>query len=498
MIFSIDQKPEKTKALQAEDGSAVTYGELKRYIHQVGHIMEQYGTQIENTAEQYGIPDGNEIGRQEKGMRSLMFCMCQNVPGAVIGYLGALEYEVVPLLLDAGLAGEQLEVFFHTYEPAWIWCPSENETGIEGRMGVRVYEAWGYSLWRTGYPPCLMYPKLALLLATSGSTGNPRLVRLSRENIEINAASIQEYLELDECQRPITTLPMQYTYGLSILHSHLLAGACILMTTASIVEQRFWDFLKKRKATSFGGVPYTYEILKRMHLFSQDIPSLTSITQAGGKLPVELQKEVALWAKNQGIRFYIMYGQTEATARMGYLPPERCLEKIGSMGIAIPGGAFLLLDDEGRRISEPDQVGNLVYRGKNVSLGYAEEKKDLQQGDLFLGVLHTGDLAKQDQDGYYYIVGRKKRFIKLFGIRIGLDECEQLLCTHFEDAEIACTGKDDRMEIYVTDRLIVEKVAEFLADYLHINKKAFCGTYLPKLPKNPAGKMMYGKLGDNE
>ena len=524
MIFSIDQKPENTEALRAEDGSSFTYGALKDGIRQIGSVMRQCGREVERLQEPCCAsetePRHRRLGQEEKPCgnrrRILMFCLCKNVPGAVIGYLGALESDVVPLLLDAGLAEEQLAAFFHSYEPALTWCPSETENGIEGRMGVKVYEAWGYSLWQTGCPSCLMYPGLALLLATSGSTGNPRLVRLSRENIEHNAASIKMYLGLNERQRPITTLPMQYTYGLSILHSHLLAGACILMTTASVVEQRFWNFLEEQGATSFGGVPYTYEILRRMRIFSRDIPSLTSITQAGGKLPEELQREVALWARNRGILFFIMYGQTEATARMGYLPPEDCLEKVGSMGIVIPGGEFSLEDDNGCKIREANQVGNLIYRGKNVSLGYAREKEDLQQGDLWGGVLHTGDLAKRDEDGYYYIVGRKKRFIKLFGVRIGLDECEQLLREHFGERkkacggaegraeaangegasclEVACTGTDDHMEIYVTDEALTQKAVSFLAEYLHINKKAFCGKYLPYLPKSPAGKVLYGQL----
>ena len=260
-----------------------------------------------------------------------------------------------------------------------------------------------------------VHEKLALLLATSGSTGSPKLVRLSRENVESNARAIREYLKLDETERPITTLPMQYTYGLSILNSHLLAGGCILMTKESCVQEGFWKFFREQKATSLGGVPYTYQILKRLRFFEQEFPWLRSMTQAGGKLPADLVTEVGTWAQARGIRFYVMYGQTEATARMSYLPPEDCLKKPGSIGIPVPGGKFSLLGEDGEPVCGTGVDGELIYEGANVSLGYAKNKEDLMRGDENRGVLHTGDIARRDADGYYYIAGRKKRFIKLYG-----------------------------------------------------------------------------------
>lgn len=471
MIFSIDKKDAAAAALHSADGTVVTYGQLRE-------IMEQMK----------GIFCG----------RHLAFCLCENTPGAAAGYLGMLESRVVPLLLGADLNREQFDVFYHVYEPSFIWAPAAWEDRLSGRVCDKVYEKYGYSLWRTGFLAAPVHEKLALLLATSGSTGSPKLVRLSRENVESNARAIREYLKLDETERSITTLPMQYTYGLSILNSHLLAGGCILMTKESCVQEGFWKFFREQKATSLGGVPYTYQILKRLRFFEQEFPWLRSMTQAGGKLPADLVTEVGTWAQARGIRFYVMYGQTEATARMSYLPPEDCLKKPGSIGIPVPGGKFSLLGEDGEPVCGTGVDGELIYEGANVSLGYAKNKEDLMRGDENRGVLHTGDIARRDADGYYYIAGRKKRFIKLYGVRVSLDACEQFLRGRFAGAEFACTGTDQRLEIYGTDRTVLNAAADALTEYLRVTPKCVIAILMPEIPRNDAGKVQYGILQESQ
>lgn len=471
MIFSLENKQSDTMALYEDSGLTFTYGQL------CGQLND-FGAAINN--------------------RSLVFCLCKNTIGSLIGYLGCLNSKNVALLLDANMENPVLSSFYNRYQPSFFWMPLEKKETMQEFVKETIFSVSGYGLFATGNPTYPMHEKLGLLLATSGSTGSPKLVRLSLKNLEVNAASIAEYLKLSTKERPITTLPMQYTYGLSIINSHLLTGGCILMTEKSIVQQEFWDFLSEMKATSFGGVPYTYEILKKMNIFERDISSLTSITQAGGKLPETLQKEFGQWARQQGIRFYIMYGQTEATARMSYLPAGMCLEKIGSIGIAVPGGRFLLRDADGSMIEETKKTGELIYMGENVALGYAQCPYDLEKGDECFGILETGDMAWKDADGYFYIAGRKKRFIKIFGIRVGLDECEQLLRNQFEGAEFACLGEDDALRIYTTDESAAEKASEWLAEILHLNKKAFSCLYIEMIPKNNAGKILYSALNQQK
>jgi acyl-CoA synthetase (AMP-forming)/AMP-acid ligase II len=270
-----------------------------------------------------------------------------------------------------------------------------------------LFSIFNYSLVKLNFNiQYSLHPDLALLLTTSGSTGSPKLVRISYQNLMCNSNSIVEYLKINEKERPITTLPMNYSYGLSIINSHLVAGSTILLTSKSIDEKEFWDFLKNERATSISGVPYTYEMLKRLKFLRMTFPYLNTLTQAGGKLNADLNFEFAKFCEQTNKRFFIMYGQTEATARMSYLPPEYTISKIGSMGIPIPGGQFILTDEKGKELEGDNVVGELVYKGRNVSMGYAITCEDLAKGDENNGILKTGDLAKRDKDNFYYIVGR--------------------------------------------------------------------------------------------
>jgi acyl-coenzyme A synthetase/AMP-(fatty) acid ligase len=422
--------------------------------------------------------------------RTLTFILCTNTIASVVGYVGFLRNDIVPVLVDSELDSELLQKLIKTYEPAYIWSPEARLHDLDGTV---VYSYSGYSLLRTAYPEEItLHPDLGLLLTTSGSTGSPKLVRQSYRNIEANTNSIIEYLGIVSTDRPITTLPMSYTYGLSILNSHLVAGATILMTEHTLMQKEFWSFLKEQKATTFGGVPYTYQMLDRLRFFNMNIPSLRYLTQAGGKLSYDLSHKVATKARDKGIDFIVMYGQTEATARMSYLPASRAIDKCGSMGVPIPGGEFWLQDEEGNRIDDADVVGELVYRGDNVTLGYAECKADLALGDERQGVLVTGDMAKRDADGFYYIVGRKKRFVKIFGSRVNLDETERLLLD--KGYVCACTGVDDRMSVYTEHEGKEDEIHKLVSHLLNLNMSAFIVRYIPAIPKNESGKTLYTAL----
>ena len=427
--------------------------------------------------------------------RSLVFSFCHNVVGSVAGYFGFLCNEIVPVLLDRHIEKELALNLIEVYQPSFLYVPMEQREAF-GHYET-VLESYEYCLLKTNFGvQHNLYPELGLLLTTSGSTGSPKFVRQSYTNIQANAESIVEYLELTQTERPITTLPMNYTYGLSIINSHLLVGATILMTDHTLMEKGFWEFFKEQNATSFGGVPYTYEMLKKLRFFRMDLPSLRYMTQAGGKLSPELHKEFAEYAKEKGKKFVVMYGQTEATARMAYLPAERSLEKYGSMGIAIPGGKFTLADVDEQPITEPEITGELIYEGPNVTLGYAQCVEDLSKGDERGGRLVTGDMAKMDADGFFYIVGRKKRFLKIYGNRVNLDEVERMLKAKFEAYDFAVAGRDDNLYVFVTTDAedIHTEVRHFLAEKTGLNPKAFTVKTISEVPKNEAGKTLYSKL----
>jgi acyl-CoA synthetase (AMP-forming)/AMP-acid ligase II len=423
--------------------------------------------------------------------RSFVFLLSRNHPVCIAAYLGFLRRKIVPLLINDEISEELFQHLLEVYSPEYVFL-SEMRKELLPDHFKPVDHFENHELYRNnkGIRPQL-YDDLALLLTTSGSTGSPKLVRLSYRNIQSNAESIAEYLEIIKEDRAITTMPMSYTYGLSIINSHLIKGASIIASELSFVERKFWDIVKNLQPTTFGGVPYIYEILKKLRFKQMSLPSLRYITQAGGKLSQELVEEFRDICNEKGIRFIVMYGQTEATARMSYLPWKNSFEKSGSIGIAIPGGKFWLENENGKIIETKETTGELIYQGENVSLGYAESPNDFSKDDENFGILRTGDISYRDADDFYYIVGRKKRFIKIFGNRISLDETESLLQLHFSDTNIACGGVDDKMYIFIINELLKDNVLKFLAERTGLNIVAFKVVAIPTIPKNESGKTIY-------
>lgn len=423
--------------------------------------------------------------------RSLVCSLANNSIGSIAGYLALMEANAVPMLLDVGIDPALLQGLLSHYEPRYLWKPKGYlVAGLDNPMAL--FTLGDYELVSYASRVVPLHPDLGLLLSTSGSTGSPKLVRLSYRNVWSNAASIADYLGLTCEERPITTLPAHYSYGLSVINSHVHVGATILVTNTSVIQREFWTFAKASRASSIAGVPYTYEMLRRLHLFSMDLPDLRTMTQAGGKFAQERIDEFVEFAKVQQKVFVVMYGQTEATARMSYLPFDKAEKKSGSVGVAIPGGEFFLLDDAGQLIVEAGVTGNLYYRGPNVSMGYAECAQDLAQGDVRLGVLETGDLASRDADGFYFLQGRTSRFVKVYGNRIGLDEVESLAKKITKDC--ACTGVDDLISVFVTEDGLLEPMRAFLADKTGLNRRAFEVRLVQSIPKNSSGKIQYGNL----
>lgn len=428
---------------------------------------------------------------QAAGGRCLVLQICRNALGSFLGYAAFLEEGIVPAMLGTDTDPQAFQALYEGYRPKYLWAPE----GFQQEGCQAVYRRFGYQLLTTPFgEEAQLHPELALLLTTSGSTGSPKFVRQSYGNIRANTDSIVQYLELTARERPITTLPMNYTYGLSILNSHLDVGATVLLTDKGIAQKEFWSFFKAQEATSFGGVPYTYEMLDRMRFTRMDLPSLKVMTQAGGKLLPALHEKLARWCQETGRRFVVMYGQCEATARMAYLPWERSLEKAGAMGIAIPGGRFELVDVNGQEVTQPGITGELRYYGDNVTMGYAQSAADLRLGDERGGVLDTGDMAQRDAEGYFTIVGRKKRFLKIFGNRVNLDEAERLLKAAFPQADVACAGRDDRLCLFATQQELLPALRKYLIEKTGLPPAAFLTRAIGEIPKNDAGKTLYKEL----
>jgi acyl-CoA synthetase (AMP-forming)/AMP-acid ligase II len=386
--------------------------------------------------------------------RRLVQLECHNDVETVVTYLAALEGHHPVLLTGPSCPRDELAA---AYRPEVV------------ARGALLEE-------RAQVAPAALHPDLAVLLSTSGSTGSPKLVRLSHENVRSNAASIATYLGLTAQERAATTLPLQYCYGLSVLNSHLLVGASVLLTDASVVEERFWREFAAAGATSFAGVPHTFDLLDSSGFADRELPTLRTVTQAGGRLAQDAVRRYARLGQERGFDFVVMYGQTEATARMAYLPAHLAADRPESIGIPVPGGNF--------RIDGEGEVGELVYTGPNVMLGYARTREDLALGRA-VRELRTGDLARQHSDGLFEIVGRCSRFAKLFGLRIDLDRVEEMAAEAGSPARVV--EQDGRLHTFVTRHHDTDVVAA-LVRRLGLPAHVVQTHVLAVLPHTPSGK----------
>ena len=464
MILQLNKHPQEAIAAIDAMENILTYGELVDFSNEIGTLIPY---------------------------RSLLFLLTENNVGGVAWSIGCLNSGNVSLILNAHIEEGLYKNLFEIYRPSYLCVPVA--TAISLTSYEVVTERYGYVLLRTGLEACPMYADLSHLLPTSGSTGSPKLVRHKYENIEAAALNISTFFQLTKEDRPLLALPLYYTMGLSVVFSHLYVGATILITNQNMTDRAFWNFIKEQGATSFTGVPYSFEILNVMRFFRMDLPDLRLLTQGGGKMPRQLNLKFAEYCRDNGKQWIATYGQSEGTARMAYLPAEWAVEKVGSIGLAVPNAELSLIDSEGNLIEGANTEGEMCYRGKNVTLGYARKREDLLLGDERNGFMRTGDLAYRDEDGCYYIVGRIGRFLKLFGMRIGLDECEQIIKGKFP-IECACVGTDERMVIYLTNGQYAQQVKELLVEKTKLVASVFDVRIIDEIPRNEAGKILYSKF----
>jgi long-chain acyl-CoA synthetase len=420
----------------------------------------------------------------------LFFLMGGNDLPTLICYLASLRCGAIPLLLESGLTTDHFDRLVRTYDPSAIFA--KNSTFLDLSSTKEKWRLFDYGFYqREKVVPNVLHKDLALLMATSGSTGSPKLVRLSLRNIIKNAESIIQYLRINEEDRAITSLPFNYSYGLSVINSHLLAGASLVLSNKTLMDKDYWQQIRDHQVTSFAGVPYSYDILLKLRFDRIDMPSVKTLTQAGGRLGPIKMGQIQKICNEKGIKFFTMYGQTEATARIAYLAPKDIEAKLGSIGKAIPGGQLWLEDENGEHIDSPGTIGELVYSGPNVSMGYAECKEDLALGDVNRGTLRTGDLARKDDEGYFFIEGRRHRFLKIFGIRVSLDAVEEIATS--KGLKCAAHGVDDRLDLFVvqTPQLNPSALKAQMADSLSIHPSAVQVRCLPELPRLQTGKVDY-------
>jgi acyl-CoA synthetase (AMP-forming)/AMP-acid ligase II len=402
---------------------------------------------------------------------------CRNNLTTVVAYLCCLRHQRPLLLLDPQLPQNQLDQLVRQLEIAVLI----DDLGTMRRVSASAFRA---------------RPDLALLLSTSGSTGDPKSVMLSLDNLHSNALAISRYLPLQMSDVAITALPLHYSYGLSVLNSHLLCGATVLLTDYSVMNKEFWQLMRDFAVSSLAGVPFSYKMLKTLRFERLPLPALRYLTQAGGPLDAGLRDYVQQLAAQKQLPVYLMYGQTEATARIAWLRPEYLAEHADCIGEAIPGGTLLLRDVQSRaEITAAHCEGELIYQGPNVMLGYAQHAADLRCTDK-ITELATGDLAIRLPNGLYQITGRLNRMLKIQGKRWQLDQLEQLFLR--ERWSTICTGRDDLLVVAVIDAnaesTAAAAVSHYLSASLLLHPSLFKVILVRDVPYTSNGKVHYQAL----
>lgn len=437
------EKIEKNAVVAIDENGSITYSEL---IMKAKDVADRIGSQ-----------------------RQLVILECEPSINWLISYVALLIGNHVGLLLPADNK-KMLSFMVNCFKPNAI-VTTQKSIVVDVLNSDKIE----------------MHEDLCILLSTSGSTGSPKCVRLSHENLSSNADSICKYLEIDNKDKGVVNLPTNYSYGLSIVNSHLYAGAALVFNNYSIIQPEFWEFCKKSNATSFAGVPHSYDLLSRIDYENLIPKSIKYFTQAGGKLSKSNVCRFSIYATEVGAKFYVMYGQTEASPRMTYLPPELTQENPTSIGIPVPGGSLKITNENGLEVPDGD-VGELIYIGPNVMMGYAYTEADLSKGKE-LESLKTGDLAKKTNKGLFYITGRISRFIKVFGNRISLDQVEEICRSN--NFDVLATGIDEKLLVVTRECKSAKAINKLLIASLKLPQQSIEIRVLAEFPTLSTGKFDY-------
>jgi acyl-CoA synthetase (AMP-forming)/AMP-acid ligase II len=465
----------ETAIVLGDTGDALTY-------HELSEMVRSYSERISQLCEKTLV---------------LLYTVTSSVESVAI-YLACLELGYPVCLVEPREV--VLRSLIETYSPGLILAPQDVVTGLTSLFSKSEFTVWEgqpfslYSVFtlRNGVRSEELHRDLALLLLTSGSTGSPKLVRLQWKNIISNSTSISSILGIQSGERSIQSLPMCYSYGLSLVNSHLFNGGTVVLTAQSFLRPDFWQIVKETGCTSFAGVPYMYETLHRLRFDTGSQPTITTFTQAGGGLKRDLVEHFYTLTRENRQRLVVMYGQTEATARISFVPPDMLGRKAGSIGISIPGGAL--------SVESLDGATELVYRGPNVMMGYSENRSSLSRGDDLEGVLRTGDIGTVDSDGYFSIIGRKKRITKLFGQRVDLHDVERE-AERVSHLSVAAVDGDGAIRLFVASydageepRVNEKEIQKHIARFLQVPPNVVRVDRIDMIPLTSSGKRDYHAL----
>lgn len=442
---------------------------------------------------QMGVVPGDRVGIL--GNNSLFW---------VASYLAILKIGGIAVPFASTLKPEEIASMAQFVQPR-VTCSEQRMLRIFGKVldmpliCEDVLEVTGPSIWLPEQEATPLDNDAALMF-TSGTTKRPRLVRVTHRNIQANTNSIIEYLQLTADDRVMAILQFYYCFGTSLLHTHLRVGGSVVLATSFIYPEVILNQLEKTECTGIAGVPSTYQTLLRNSTFPRrSFPHLRKLQQAGGKLQSVLIEELVNTVPQAQV--YVMYGQTEATARLSYLPPEMLATKLGSIGKGIPGVTLQVIGEDGNPVN-PGDVGEIYASGKNISPGYWNDPEASAE-KFFNGVLHTGDLATVDEDGYIFVVDRKADFIKSYGFRVSSQRVEECILEMPEVVAAAVIGEQDEISGEAICAFVVLRTGSTLtAEEIRAHCSKRMANYmvpkyvefLPQLPMNAHGKIVKNEL----
>lgn len=437
------------------------------------------------------LAETNKIKKKIKN-RSLILIVSENSLGSLIAYIFCIVNNHVGIIIDSKTTDKNIIKIFKNYQPNFTFL-SKGKKNILKKICSEKYKFYDqYLMINKKNLKKKLDKNLSLLLSTSGSMGSVKFVKLSRENIKNNTDSIIKYLKIHKNDSTITNLPISYSYMLSVINTHLEVGASIVISKFSLIEKKFWETFKNNKITSFNGVPYTYEILTKIGLKNIKVKTLRYLTHAGGKLEKEILKKIIKFCKKNNLKFFSMYGQTEASPRISYLKSKFVEKKIGSIGKGIPGIKIYLIDNNSKKIQKPYLQGEIICEGKNVFMGYSKNYKDLKKANEENYKLKTGDIGYFDKDGFFYITSRIGKIAKIFGYRIDISALESSMSQ--KGFEVACLSDNRKIFIFTEKKYNRSSLINTISKITNINVGSFELIKLKHLPRTINNKISYNEL----
>lgn len=427
----------------------------------------------------------NECSKTLKNY-NLAFLIANNTLDFIVSYLSLLRSNVLVVLLDRQIRKDDLIRLLNLYKPDIIVRTSEDNLPIHNLRCVKNKKNLGIYLFNKRKK--IINKKIAQLISTSGTTGSEKFVKQSFKALDDNIKKISNFLKISNEDNTITTMDPHYTYALSIINTHIYKGATVILNNSSFFEKKFWEKFEKYKINTFGGVPFHYEMLKKLKFHEKKINHLKYITQAGGKINDLVLDYFIDISEKKNFKFFVMYGQTEAISRISILDYRFLKKYKGSVGKPLRGYKIWI-----SKKNDLDQKknGEIIFSGKNIMSGYSHNLKDLEKIEI-IKKHNTGDIGYINNEGFIFITGRKKRYIKFYGHRINLDDIEKKI--NFRKTICACEEINNKIYLFLLKDINSDLIFKKYLRNVFYSKKNINFFLVKEIPKNNNNKIDYKKL----